>query len=119
MGRLDFPSSTDPDALRMEWAGNGVRNYTGFADSELDRLLESQSQLLDPDRRREVVQEVQRRILDSYAAFYLPLPQPCAQGPGVPVQPWVKGYQPDWQGALRDNLSFREVWIDKSAKGER
>ncbi len=119
IGRPELSSSTDPDALRMEWASNAAKNYTGLTDPELDRLLESQSQLLDPEKRREVVQEAQRRILDSYAAYYLPIPQPCAEGPGVLVQPWVKGYQPNWQGALRDNLSFCEVWIDRSAKGER
>jgi peptide/nickel transport system substrate-binding protein len=110
---IEFEGYPDPDGLKSFWADRGPRNYTGFRDPELDALLRQQSVVLATGERMEMVQQIQRQILDSYAAFYLPLALPNEESPAVALsQPWVRGFRYDWLGARLGNLRFDEVWLD-------
>jgi len=111
-----FTTIPNPDGLALVWGSFGPKNYTGLSDSKLDGLLERQSMALDGNERLTLLHEAQRRILDSYAGFFLPIARPCAEGEGTPVQPWVQDYRPDWQGAALDNLRFDRAWIDRSMR---
>ena len=57
--------SYDPDR------GWGQENYPRMADPEVDRLLEEASRELDEEKRRALLQQAQRRVLEQ--GYYLPL----------------------------------------------
>src|SRR5205085_9745151 len=52
----------DPDAVFNElYACGSPRNYSRYCDDALTRLIDQQSQELDPAKRVALVQEIQRR----------------------------------------------------------
>lgn len=57
--------SYDPDR------GWGQENYPRLSDPEVDRLLEQASRELNVEKRRSLLQQAQRRVLDQ--GYYLPL----------------------------------------------
>ena len=113
----EFDGHPDPDGLKLFWKSRGSRNYSAYSDPGLDALLERQSIVLSEQERRELVREAQERILDSYAAFYLPLALPSEESPAMGIMhPWVRGFRYDWSGAEFNNLRFDEVWLDAAVK---
>ena len=53
----------DPDANFYEFIGcRSPRNYSGYCDEEITRLIDQQSQELDTRKRLALVQEIQMRI---------------------------------------------------------
>lgn len=87
-----------------------ARNVNRFSDPEIDRLLDEQRMEIDPDRRKELITEIQHRLLDAQPTAWLadPYYHTIATARlggyrGVPVF--------DWGAELHD------VYIDESAKG--
>ncbi|MBE9478980.1 MAG: hypothetical protein IMY80_03360 [Chloroflexi bacterium] len=63
---------TDPDLLRSFYASDGFYNWTGFSDSEIDRMLnEAARASLAPDRRVELYNQIVHAITDN--ALVLPI----------------------------------------------
>jgi ABC-type transport system substrate-binding protein len=59
----------DPDAVFNELYGCGSpRNYSRYCDDTLTRLIDQQSQELDPVKRVALVQEIQRRLASASAS---------------------------------------------------
>ena len=55
----------DPDQKFYEnYACGAERNYTGYCDPETDRLIEAQSMEADPDKRRALVWQIERRLAE-------------------------------------------------------
>jgi len=53
----------DPDQKFYEnYVCGAERNYTGYCDPETDRLIDAQSLEADPDKRRRLVWEIERRL---------------------------------------------------------
>jgi len=53
----------DPDPVFYEnYACASVRNYTGYCNEEIMRLIDQQSQELDPRRRHALVAEIEKRL---------------------------------------------------------
>ena len=84
----------------------GRWNTTGHSDQVLDSLLESQAVELDPDRRAELIREIQKRVLDEAYRFM----------PAAMVAIW------SWNKRVRDfhpNLDafeyhhWAKVWLDR------
>jgi peptide/nickel transport system substrate-binding protein len=97
----------DPDANFFEHFGCGSpRNYTGFCNEPIARLIDQQSQELDPKKRMALVQEIQRKLeettvrpvllwrLDYFAAW-----------------PYVKNLVP--HHSIYSWGRMQEVWLDK------
>ena len=64
-------SLDDPDAiLPAHYSCGGSENFPGLCDPELDEMIRAQSGALDPDRRRELVNEIQRRVWDEDAKVW-------------------------------------------------
>lgn len=64
-------SLDDPDAiLPAHYSCGGSENYPGLCDPELDEMIQAQSRELDPDRRKELVDEIQRRVWDADAKIW-------------------------------------------------
>ena len=58
----------DPDAILFENYGcTSSRNYTSYCDERVSKLIEQQSQELDPKKRLALVHEVQRKLTEAGA----------------------------------------------------
>ncbi|MBI2907123.1 MAG: ABC transporter substrate-binding protein [Chloroflexi bacterium] len=55
----------DPDDLLLQfYRSDAVRNYGVYKDAEIDKLVDEQSRMLDQAKRKEMVLQTQRIILD-------------------------------------------------------
>jgi len=97
----------DPDADFYEnYVCGSSRNYSQYCNPEVDRLIDTQSQTLDPVKRRSLVVEIQKRLeidgarpilgwsLDYYAMW-----------------PYVKNLVP--HQSVYSYARFQEVWLDR------
>src|SRR5262249_44153795 len=58
----------DPDAILVEnYTCGSSRNYTGYCDEGVSKLIEQQSQELDPKKRLALLQQVQRKLVEAEA----------------------------------------------------
>jgi peptide/nickel transport system substrate-binding protein len=97
----------DPDANFYEHFGcQSPRAYTGYCSEEITRLVDQQSQELDPKKRLALVQEIQRKL------------EEAAVRPGLvwrldyfTVWPHVKNLVP--HHSIYSWGRMQEVWLDK------
>jgi peptide/nickel transport system substrate-binding protein len=77
----------DPDQMYYEnYVCGAARNYTGYCNPELDKLVDRQSIEPDPQKRRDTVWQIERKLAEAAVRpvrFY-PVGATCRQ-------PWVKG----------------------------
>ena len=58
----------DPDAILYEnYACGGVGNYNGYCNPEIDRMIEQQSREPDQEKRKRIVWEIERRLVEDDA----------------------------------------------------
>jgi peptide/nickel transport system substrate-binding protein len=81
-------------------------NRSHVADAELSKLLVAQRRELDPRKRKEIVDEIQRYVADK--AYYVFLP---TQPQYVTHQPYVKGFKHHDGYGLGMRLLY--TWLDK------
>ena len=62
---------TDPDLLRAFYSSDGVYNWHGFVDDDLDRLLLEGAQISDIDSRRAIYAQISKLIQEN--ALILPI----------------------------------------------
>ncbi len=97
----------DPDANFYEnFVCGSSRNYSQYCNPEIDRMIDAQSQTLDPVKRHTLVVEIQKRLeidgarpilgwsLDHYAMW-----------------PYVKNLVP--HQSVYSYARFQEVWLDR------
>src|SRR5256712_704534 len=101
----------DPDANFYEHFGCGSpRNYTGFCDEPIARLIDQQSQELDAKKRGALVQEIQRKLEETTVR---------------PVLVWRLDYFTAWphvknlvpHHSIYSWGRMQEVWLDKYRAG--
>ncbi|WP_346621181.1 ABC transporter substrate-binding protein [Blastococcus montanus] len=94
---LDRQAQGDFDTFMLGWLGNldpfdyyhsqhitdGVNNYQGYSNAEVDRLLLAASSETDPDTRRDLYHDAIEMIVDDVSYLYL-------YNPNV-VQAWAPG----------------------------
>jgi peptide/nickel transport system substrate-binding protein len=62
----------DPDAvLPAHYACGGAENFPGMCDPVIDRLIEQQSRELDPERRRELLHEIEWLVWEKDAKVWM------------------------------------------------
>jgi peptide/nickel transport system substrate-binding protein len=97
----------DPDANFYEnYKCGSSRNYSQYCNAEVDRMIDEQSQIQDPVRRRRVVAEIQKRleidgarpILGWSNDFYA-------------MWPYVRNLVP--HQSVYNYARFQEVWLDR------
>jgi peptide/nickel transport system substrate-binding protein len=97
----------DPDAILFEnYTCTSLRNYTGYCDEGVSRLIEQQSQELDPKKRLALVHEVQKKLVEAGA-------RPTV-GWGIDHfanWPHVKNLVP--HHSLYSFGRMQEVWLDR------
>ncbi len=83
--------------------GNLAEPYRLLADTELDSLIDKQAAELDPEKRKAILADVQKRVLETAVA------SPLFSRIGMTaVQPHVRDYKHDTEDVHR----FSEVWLD-------
>jgi peptide/nickel transport system substrate-binding protein len=101
-------SVDDPDGNLIEsYSCKSERNYTQYCNAEVDRLLVAQSRELDKEKRKKIVWDIERLLVDDAARPSINF--------GVAAncwQPYVRNYTPH-VSSLYNTLRFEDVWLDK------
>ena len=98
----------DPDQTFFEnFACNSSRNYTGYCNADIEKMFEAQSTEHDPRKRRELVNEIDVRLLADGARppIYWARNTTCRQ-------PYVKGYT-QMVNSIYNGFRFEDVWLDR------
>ncbi|MEM3647341.1 MAG: hypothetical protein QW334_04270 [Thermofilum sp.] len=95
------------------WRDGARTNILGFSDPGVDHLINAYELELDPRRRREILEEIDRRVAEAFPAFWLVYP--CQgviarerEGLYLDVSPWeiiIRG-----SGALRVRNKRSYLW---------
>jgi peptide/nickel transport system substrate-binding protein len=98
----------DPDQMFYENFYTGAaRNYAGYSDPEFDKLVDQQSMTADPEKRRVIAWQAERKLAE--AAFrpviFYPSAASCRQ-------PWLKGWT-RMTNSIYNEWRFEDVWLDK------
>jgi peptide/nickel transport system substrate-binding protein len=97
----------DPDAnLYQNYRCGSPRNYSDYCSEEIDRLMDEQSQTLDPSRRLQLVQEIDRKLQLDGARPILGW-----QTRYIVLWPHVRGWVP--QVSLHNGNRMQETWLDR------
>lgn len=103
--------STDPGLwLHENYHSEGSRNYMGWSDAKFDAMWEQQQAELDPAKRKAILADAQRHILDQIAMSL------TVNSPYVTLmQSYVKGVVPYMTGTLGAGATaqLRYAWLDK------
>ena len=61
-----------------------ARNYAGYSDPEFDKLIDQQSMEPDPEKRKQIVWQIERKLAEAAfpAGDLLPRPERPAGSPG-------------------------------------
>jgi len=98
----------DPDALLYEnFACNGPGNYNAYCNKDVERLIEQQSMERNPDKRREIVWEIERQLVEDDAK---PLIQ--INRAGVCWDPAVKGLTIN-TNSIYNGWRMEDVWLNR------
>ena len=98
----------DPDTLFYEnYACGAERNYTGYCNPEVDKLIEQQSAEADRDKRKRLVWEIERRLAEEGARPIIFYPRG-----GTCTQPYAKGLV-TMVNSIYNGYRMEDVWLDK------
>jgi len=98
----------DPDQQFYEnYVCGSDRNYTGYCNPEVDKLIDRQSMEADARKRKELVWEIERRLAEDGARPVIFYPRG-----GTCRQPWVKGLT-IMVNSIYNGWRFEDVWLDK------
>ena len=97
----------DPDQTFYEnFACKSARNYTGYCNPEVEKLFDAQSSETDTQKRRQLVHEIDVRLLVDGAR------PPITWKRGTTCQqPYVKGYV-NMVNSVYNGFRFEDVWLD-------
>ena len=85
-----FSTAVEVDAqLTIRHSCTGSRNFGGFCDPVLEKLLAEQRRTLDPEKRKAIVLQAQHLLIDKIPQIFLFEPNRFAV-----MQPWVRGAVP-------------------------
>jgi peptide/nickel transport system substrate-binding protein len=98
----------DPDVLYYEnYVCGAARNYTGYCNPEVDKLVDRQSMESDPLRRKQLVWEIEKKLVEDEARpiIYFPRGATCRQ-------PQVKGLT-IMVNSIYNGSRYEDLWLDK------
>lgn len=97
----------EPDEwLRTQLHTDGSRNWYNISDPELDKLLDEQRTILDVEKRKQYIYEIQRYVLENVVN---PIPI-TTYYTKTPIQPYVRDSFPH---ASYGYGYLKDVWYDK------
>lgn len=100
----------DPDEMLWDmFHPTGSKNFAKVNDPQLTPLLQKQRATLDPQARKQVVDDIQKYLAVKNYYVYAPAFSSLSAW-----QPWTANYRP--QVSYDTGNQYREVWIDPSLK---
>jgi peptide/nickel transport system substrate-binding protein len=98
----------DPDQQFYEnFVCGAVRNYTGYCNPEVDKLIDRQSAEADREKRKQLVWEIERRLAEDGARPIIFYPRG-----GTCTQPYVKALT-TMVNSIYNGYRMEDVWLDK------
>jgi peptide/nickel transport system substrate-binding protein len=98
----------DPDQNYYEnFSCKSERNYTGYCNPEIEKLFDVQSQETDIEKRKKIVWEIDKKLLEDGAR-----PVIMWNRAAICMQPFVKGYVAN-VNSVYNGFRFEDVWLDK------
>jgi len=98
----------DPDQQFYEnFACGAVRNYTGYCNPEVDKLIDQQSAEPNREKRKQLVWQIERRLAEEGARPIIFYPRG-----GTCTQPYVKGLV-TMVNSIYNGYRMEDVWLDK------
>jgi peptide/nickel transport system substrate-binding protein len=102
----------DPDIQFYEnYVCGASRNFSGYCNPEMDKLIDRQSMETDFAKRRELVWDIDRRLQVDAARPIIYLPRS-----GTCMQPWLKNTTIMTNG-MYNGWRMEDVWLDLPAEG--
>ncbi len=101
-------SVDDPDQQFYEnYVCGAERNYSGYCNPEVDKLIDRQSAESDPEQRKKLVWEIEKRLAQDGARpiIFYPRAASCRQ-------PAVRGL-PIIVNSIFNGSRFEDLWLDK------
>jgi peptide/nickel transport system substrate-binding protein len=98
----------DPDQMFYENFYTGAaRNYSGFSDPEFDKMVDQQSLEPNPEKRKQIVWQIERKLADAAVrpVLFYPVGASC-------MQPYVKGLT-IMTNSIYNGWRMEDVWMDK------
>jgi len=98
----------DPDALLYEnYACGGVGNYNAYCNPEIDKLIDQQSTEASQEKRRQLVWEIERRLVEDGAR-----PLIYFNRGGICWDPAVRGLTVTLN-SIYNGWRMEDVWLDR------
>jgi len=98
----------DPDVNLVEnYSCKSDRNYTGYCNEEVDKLIFAQSREIDPQKRRQILWEAERKIAADVAR-----PIILHNRAATCWQPHVRGVT-SHNNSLYNSWRMENAWLDK------
>jgi len=98
----------DPDGfLYTFFHSKGAENNTHYSNPQVDALLDEQRSTLDVAKRKEIVNEIQRILLDESPVVWLDTAYHQTA-----LQKYVRGWYPDFL-LVQNPGNIEEMWLDK------
>ena len=98
----------DPDqAFYENYVCGSDRNYSGYCNPELDKLVDQQSAEADQEKRKKLVWQIEQILADDAVRPVIFYPRG-----GTCKQPWVKGLT-IMVNSIYNGWRFEDVWLDK------
>ncbi|HXP04508.1 MAG TPA: ABC transporter substrate-binding protein [Stellaceae bacterium] len=98
----------DPDQMYFEnYVCGAARNYTGYCNPDLDKLINQQSMESNHDKRKAIVWQIERVLAEAgiRPVLFYPAGVSCRQ-------PWVKGLT-IMTNSIYNEWRMEDVWLDK------
>ncbi len=97
----------DPDQTFYEnYVCSAERNYTGYCNPELDKLVDRQSMESDRDKRKQLVWEIERRLVEDGARPVIFYPrQATCRHPQVKVLTVMVN-------SIYNSYRYEDLWLD-------
>ena len=98
----------DPDPQFYEnYVCGAERNYNGYCNPEVDKLVDAQSRQADPEKRKQLVWQIERKLAEDVARpiIFYPRGATC-------WQPQVKGLTM-MVNSIYNGQRFEDVWLDR------
>ncbi|OGO04045.1 MAG: hypothetical protein A2Y60_03490 [Chloroflexi bacterium RBG_13_54_9] len=107
-------ASWGPDVLLNQIYGTGyASNISLVSDPKLDDMMKAQSVEMDPAKRQELINEIQRYCACQSYYVYWPIAYPVTC-----MQPWLRQYVPHAAIPLT-GAQLRHVWLTEDAPGRK
>jgi peptide/nickel transport system substrate-binding protein len=98
----------DPDQNYFEnFSCKSERNYTGYCNPEIEKLMVQQSQIADMEQRKKLVWEIDKKLMEDNAR-----PVIMWNRAAICMQPYVKGYVAN-VNSVYNGFRYEDIWLDR------